>query len=51
MGSQEITITFSADGATGIYSTATWDQTWMTNPANTTQMGEVKVFYAFEVSD
>ena len=51
MGSQEITITFSSDGASGIYSTETWDDTWMTNAANTTNMGEVKVFYAFEVSD
>ena len=37
MGSQEITITFSADGATGIYSTETWDQTWMMSGANTTK--------------
>ena len=51
MGSQEITITFSADGATGIYSTQTWDESWMMSARNNTQMGEVKVFYAFEVSD
>ena len=51
MGSQEITITFTADGASGIYSTTTWDETWMLSGANSTQMGEVKVFYAFEVSD
>ena len=51
MGSQEITITFSADGASGIYSTETWDDTWMMNGANLTNMGEVKVFYAFEVNN
>ena len=51
MGSQEITITFSADGASGIYSTQTWDNTWMMSGANPTQMGDVKVFYAFEASD
>ncbi len=51
LGSQEITITFSADGSSGIYSTQTWDNTWMMSGANPTQMGDVKVFYAFEASD
>ena len=51
MGTQEITITFSDTGASGVYSHSSFDDTWATSPSNASGSPELNVNYAFEIKN
>ena len=47
MGGTDISITYTASGASGVYTTDTWDNTYASNGGN----GSLLVYYAFIIDD
>ncbi len=51
MGIEEISITYTATGAQGVYTHETWDNTWSSAPGNTSGSGELITYVQFIIND